>query len=161
MFYIQCTNLLLSMIVYLDFRQIDKIEKGFLPIFCPSHSLIDCINLSLLSLDSQLDKCLQDFYGRGLQNKKPLDNCIPSAPPFVGSESDLEQTSEQILTLKAHGTPSLSYSSVSATTNSSKESRNTTGHGIPNQSTRFVYTCFLHLLFIYFFFISLFTRSYW
>ncbi|XP_075655804.1 uncharacterized protein LOC142625932 [Castanea sativa] len=78
----------------------------------------------------------QDFYGRGLQNKKPLDNCIPSAPPFVGSESDLEQTSEQILTFKAHGTPSLSYSSVSATTNDSKESRNTTGHGIPNQSTR-------------------------
>lgn len=132
--------------VYLDFRQIDKIEKGFLPIFCPSHSLIDCVNLSLLSLDSQLDKCLQDFYGRGLQNKKPLDNCIPSAPPFVGSETDLEQTSEEILTFKAQGTPSLSYS------------RNTTGHGIPNRSTRFVYTCFLHLFIL---FISLFTRSCW
>lgn len=144
--------------VYLDFRQIDKIEKGFLPIFCPSHSLIDCVNLSLLSLDSQLDKCLQDFYGRGLQNKKPLDNCIPSAPPFVGSETDLEQTSEETLTFKAHGTPSLSYSSVSATKNDSKESRNTTGHGIPNRSTRFVYTCFLHLFIL---FISLFTRSCW
>ncbi|GMY11430.1 hypothetical protein FCV25MIE_06669 [Fagus crenata] len=83
----------------------------------------------------QLDKWLQDF-GRGLQNKKILDKCIPSAPPFVGSEPDFKETAEQISAFKAHGTPSLSNSSGSATKNEIQESRSTTGHGISNQSTR-------------------------
>ena len=129
------------------FRKIDKNEKSFLPIFCLSHSLIDCVKFSLPSLDSQLDKWLQDF-GRGLQNKKILDKCIPSAPPFVGSEPDFKETAEQISAFKAHGTPSLSNSSGSATKNEIQESRSTTGHGISNQSTRFVCVFYTSIYFV-------------
>ncbi|XP_059456561.1 uncharacterized protein LOC132186599 [Corylus avellana] len=71
----------------------------------------------------------QDSYGSGLLNKKLSNNNIPSAPPFVGSETEVDQ----ILTRKAHGTSCLANPSGSATT---KESRSTTSSGIYNQSAR-------------------------
>jgi hypothetical protein len=98
--------------------------------------------LASYSLGSEPDKWLQDSYGRGLLNKKLSNNNIPSAPPFVGSETEVDQ----ILTRKAHGTSCLANPSGSATT---KESRSTTSSGIYNQSARFVYVCFLYLFVLF------------
>jgi len=74
-------------------------------------------------------------------NKKLSSSNIPSAPPFVGSEPEIDQ----ILTREAHGTSRLANPSGSATT---KESRSTASSGIYNQSARFVHLRFVSLSFL-------------
>jgi hypothetical protein len=80
---------------------------------------------------------------------------VPSAPPFVGSEPDFKETAEQISAFKAHGTPSLSNSSGSATKNEYKSQEvQLVMEFLTNQLGSSV--CFIHLFIL---FSCLFSRS--
>ncbi|KAK9284724.1 hypothetical protein L1049_023901 [Liquidambar formosana] len=82
----------------------------------------------------------QDFHGRGLQNKKISDDDIPSAPPIVGSGTEINQVSEKISarpgTANSNGSSTTVEANPTKCISSSSIAQDNTGSGVPDEPSR-------------------------